>query len=182
MSKKRKTTRAVSLTLPKRGRPRQARGDGPTPETLRKLQPDLLRRLVLSEVIDVDEAAAGRAILDAWELITGPVDCRRGSGGYSDHDSPHAIRLQAIWRVWAPEVFRRTWVLPSVIVDWIKGEQQRPWDKEAGPNMKAALAWWLKAARQATRDLDRQNNTLTLLRGGTIYQYGPGGTVKAWVP
>jgi hypothetical protein len=155
---------AIAMPAPghaRRGRPRTNDPVPPTPETLAKLQPDLLDQLVKREAITLDEASAGRECLDAWEVITGPVAIRTRLPGYSLTDSALSERLQLTWRRWANGMFARTHVRHFVVIEWIQGE--RAWDTGATSALAKALRWWQQAGRDVSRGTAQQHhNILTI--------------------
>lgn len=145
------TPKSAAVPMPSRGglsRVQTHRGQpkrvdvGPTPETLRNLRPDMLRELVLVQLITPDEAAAGREILDAWEIIVADVDTRGASWaaripGKNHVESRQSIWLQAVWRLWAPEVEKRCGCPPSWVPEWIAGKRY------GHANLIArAIRWW----------------------------------------
>ena len=141
----------VARRLPeRRGRPRTEREVGPTPETQAKLEPDLLDLLTRRKTIDKDQAAAGREILDAWDVVI-PAHLRGtyGLGSTSAPDSPRAEWLTQTWNRWANGCFARCHVRCFVIVEWLlpaTSEMQRRYDAGAQSILKAALDWWRLAA------------------------------------
>lgn len=141
----------------KAGRPKAQREVGPTPQTQAKLEPDLLDLLTRRKIIDKDQAAAGREILDAWEVVT-PANLRGtyGMGSASAPDSERAKWLTQVWNRWANGCFACCHVRHFVIVEWLlpaTSEMQRRCDIDGGGQVMAkALTLWQQASRGIGQD------------------------------
>jgi hypothetical protein len=61
--------RIQNLKTKKRGRPKREKGIAPTPETLAKLQPNVLPSLVYNGVIDLDQEKAAEEIAHVYHTL-----------------------------------------------------------------------------------------------------------------
>jgi len=57
------------LKTKKRGRPKREKGIAPTPETLAKLQPNVLPSLVYNGILDLDQEKAGEEIAHVYHTL-----------------------------------------------------------------------------------------------------------------
>lgn len=126
---------------------------GPTPETLAKLRPCVLKTLAASYVdglpmLENDEVEAGYRVAQAYRIVTGlvgyrPIDLAKiapSAGGLNDRGE----RLARVYVAWGNRCQPILGIRPHVVVEMI--EQERGIGGHAGVRLLArALRLWIKA-------------------------------------